>query len=257
MGTKPPTATEPVPGSFTKPGRGPIVAGVIEGDLRSCVVKLARQNPTFRRAFGEEIRAVTGAAKKKKKEKRVFPRKQVAIFMGWGGRFGIISPNKPGATDAQKLENKASLLADLKDLGYRKASPLLGDWGSIPADSMLVQDMRPEDLFALGRKYGQESVVYKPSDGILGVYRLKGTPMVDIVLESEGDPTLRDQAHPTLFTKARGLELDRGYLWGDDIPWNNRTPITRADVRRMIRRHDLEDVESRPPPLTAPMTDPQ
>ena len=122
---------------------------------------------------------------------------------------------------------------------------------------MLVQNMRPEDLFALGRKYKQESVIYKPKDGILGIYHLEGDPVADIVMESAGDPILRDQAEQTLLTKARGIELDLGYLWGDDIPWNSRTPITRTEVRRMLKRHELENLDSRPDPLTSPMTDPQ
>lgn len=253
MGTRTPSSSERAPESFTKSGRGPIVAGVIEGDLRSCVAKLLRQNPKFRREYNAAVREVKAAREKQ----RMFPRKQVAIFMGWGGRFGILSPNKPGASEAEKRKHQATLLADLKTLGYRKASPLLGDWGNIPAGSMLVQNMRPEDLFALGRKYGQESVIYKPNDGILGIYHLEGEPRADIVMESEGDPILRAQADQTMFTKARGIELDLGYLWGDEIPWDTRTPITRSEIKRMLRQHDLEDVDSKPTPLTAPMTDPQ
>lgn len=252
MGTKTPTPSEKAPENFTKLGRGPIVAGVIEGSLRSCVAKLLRQNSKFRREYHAAIRVVTGAAKS---DNRAFPRKQVAIFMGWGGRFGILSPNKSGATDAEKRTNESDLLADLKNLGYRKASPLLGDWGDIPPGSMLIQNIRPEDLFALGRKYEQESVIFKPQDGILGIYHLTGEPVADIVMEPEGDPILRAQADGTLFTKARGIELDHGYLWGDKIPWAGRAPITRAEVRRILKRHDLEDVGTKTGPLTSPLTD--
>jgi hypothetical protein len=236
-----PGGREPHSSNFTKRGGSPTVSGVIDRRFRRRIVKLARDNPVFRRALGATLTAmVREAASKKEKSMHGLHRKHVSKLMEFGGRIGVISPQKKGGSDSDHRVARANFLADLKRLGYRKASPLKGEWGGIPAGSYLIENVRPEDLYELGRKYDQESVVYKPRDGILGVYYLTGDPRAEVVMMHEGDPILQGQADGTEFSKARGLELEHGYLWGSDIPWDGRLPVTRRDIRRMLRRRDLE-----------------
>jgi len=230
--------------SFTKRGSSPLVSGTINPVLRRRLLRLAARNPVFRRALGREMGALLREGAAKKKPEHTLHRKHVSKLMEFGGRIGVISPEKKGASEAEKRVARSQFLADLKRLGYRKASPLKGHWGDIPKGSFLIENVRPEDLYQLGRKYGQETVVYKPRDGILGVYYLTGDPRAEVVMMYEGDPILQGQADGTIFSKARGLDLAFGYLWGQDIPWDGRVPITRDDIRRMLRRRDLEDTGS-------------
>lgn len=228
--------------SFTKRESSPVVSGLIDPGLRRRILKLASQNVAFRRALGAQMgELLRDAASKKDESKHKLHRKHVSKLMEYGGRVGVISPEKPGSNDAEKRVSRSNFLADLKRLGYRKASPLKGSWGGMPQGSFVVDNVRPEDLFEMGRKYGQETVVYKPRDGILGVYYLTGDPRVEVVMMHEGDPILQGQADGTEFSKARGLDLEYGYLWGTDIPWDGRVPVTRRDIRRMLRRRDLEE----------------
>jgi hypothetical protein len=230
-------------GSFTKRESSPTVSGTIDRRLRQRIGKLARENAVFRRALRAQLGPILReAVSKKDKSGHGLHRKHVSKLMEFGGRIGVISPQMPGDTEAEKRVNRAAFLSDLKRLGYRKASPLKGEWGGIPAGSFLIENVRPEDLYEMGRKYKQESVVYKPRDGILGVYYLTGEPRAEVVMMHQGDPILQGQADGTEFSKARGLTLEYGYLWGSDLPWDGAAPISRRDIRRMLRSRDLEDI---------------
>lgn len=126
-------------------------------------------------------------------------------MMSFGGSFGVLS----AYGSASKSENKArhgELVADLQKLGYRNWTPLKGSWEGVTEKSVLVPWMQPGHLFALGRKYTQDAVIYKSKDGVLGMYYTKGSPRAEVAVNPAGDPAFEMAADPSLYSKARVLE---------------------------------------------------
>lgn len=73
--------------------------------------------------------------------------------------FGTISGFIRGRPDAENLEKHFQLEMDLKDLGYGYI-PIVGKWDGIPERSFFVPNASAEDMVDLGRKYGQEAVIW-------------------------------------------------------------------------------------------------
>ncbi len=99
---------------------------------------------------------------------------------------------------------------------------------------MLIKNIPPGVLFELGRKYGQDAVIYKSKDGVLGMYHTKGAPKAEIAVDPQGEPAFEAAADKSLYSKSRGLSFGFGFLWGKDVPWDGHTPIGRKQMRQFV-----------------------
>jgi hypothetical protein len=203
------------------------------------IVRLAHENPSYR----DDLQPLLYAIAAKKKEdgdgsKGLTEQREFSKLLSMGPRFGTVS----ALTGTDKSKNKirqSQLVADLHRLGYRKVSPMQGDWSLIPNESLHVQNVRPEDLFELGRKYDQEFVVFQNQPGVLGFYYLKGEPKARIIVDPKGDTAFRSVSDMTPYSRGKGLDLEWGLLWSKDFPWDGHAGLTRKQIRQMLKRDEL------------------
>ena len=213
-----------------------------KGSLGSEIVRMAHSNPEYRDEL-QPLLYVVQAAKKKTptNETRRAEQKEFSKLLTYGPRFGVVSAFKPG-DDTRNQIRRAQLIADLQRLGYRKVSPLRGDWELLPEDSLLIQNIRPEDLFELGRKYDQEFVVFTNEPGVVGFYHLQGVPRARVIVDPKGDTTFRSLTDMSPYSRARGLDVEFGLLWSEEFPWDGRTQMSRKRVRTELKNRGLQDV---------------
>lgn len=194
--------------------------------LNRLILRVAHQNPHFRSSLIQEM---SRSASHRKEALRM---KQFERMMGLGGSFGIIS----AYSSRSKKENQTrhgQLMADLQQLGFRPVQ-LRGSWEGVTERSMLIKNIPPGVLFELGRKYGQDAVIYKSKDGVLGMYHTKGAPKAEIAVDPQGEPAFEAAADKSLYSKSRGLSFGFGFLWGKDVPWDGHTPIGRKQMRQFV-----------------------
>ena len=171
-------------------------------------------------------------------EKYALRQRALQKMMSVGGSFGVVS----GYSTGSKSENKArhgELVADLQRMGYRKWTRLKGSWEGVTEQSILVPRIRPEDLFKLGRKFTQDAVIYKSKDGVIGMYYTKGKPRAEIAVDPKGDAAFEMATDESLYSKSRGLSFEFGFLWGQEVPWDGRHPISRKQMRKLVE-HELQ-----------------
>jgi len=152
-------------------------------------------------------------------------------MLSLGGTFGVISAYSQGSKKLNKVRH-GGLIAELQRLGYRKVTPLKGSWEGVTEKSLLIPRMRAEDLFRLGRLYEQDAVIYKSADGVIGMYHTKGAPKAEVAVDTKGDAAFEVATDPSLYSKARGISFEFGFLWDQEIPWDGKRPITREQVRK-------------------------
>ena len=143
----------------------------------------------------------------------------------------MLTPYGPGS----KSENKDRMtlfMQDLGKLGYRKFEMLRGSWEGKTEKSVLVPNMSFSDAMSLGKKYGQDAVIYKDPSGTIGMYYRDGT--AEVAVQPSGDQAAQFSTSPDLYSKARGLSFEFGVLWGQKVPWGGSEPVTRADVDRWL-----------------------
>jgi len=143
--------------------------------------------------------------------------------MGQGGSFGIISAYGPGPKSENKRRH-GELIADLQRLGYRKFSDLKGSWEGVSEKSLIIPDIKPEHLFELGRKYGQDSVIYKSRKGVVGMYYPKAKK-VTLAMDPKGDPAFESALDKGQYSKERNWSFSLGFVWGKDIPWDGKSVL--------------------------------
>lgn len=156
-------------------------------------------------------------------------------LMSFGGSFGVISAYTRASKSANKIRH-GELLADLQKAGYRKIVPLKGSWEGVTERSVLIPNIEPGLLFDLGRKYGQDAVVYKSRDGVVGLYYTKGAPRAEVAVDPQGDPVFEVANDQGLYSKARGLSFQFGFLWGQNVKWDGNRPVSRKLLRQFVER---------------------
>lgn len=204
--------------------------------ISSSILRLAIERPEFRRPLRPVLRKIASM------RREALRKKQLKRLMDTGASFGIISAYQEGS----KKENQrrhGQLMRDLQKLGV-KPIPLRGSWEGVTEKSVLVPRIDPEDLFDLGRKYNQDAVIHKSRDGVLGMYHTKGPPKAEIAVDPEGDPAFRAREDKSLYSKARGLSFEFGFLWGKDVPWDGEDPISRSEMKEFVRKHFGDPGES-------------
>jgi len=212
-----------------------------QGSLGSRIVRLAHSKPEFRDALQPLLYVIAAADKDKKSPGSAEDQKEFAKLLTYGPRFGIISSYN-GGTEEEEQIRRAHLKGDLEAKGYRKIQLLRGKWSLLPENSFLIQNIRPDDLFDLGRKYEQEFVVFANEPMLIGFYYLEGKPRARIIVDPKGDTTFRSLTDMTPYSRARGLDVDFGLLWSQEFPWDGRTYLDRGRVRTELKNRGLQDV---------------
>lgn len=161
---------------------------------------------------------------------------QNLLEKGRGRAFGILTSYRGNLSKSQNQARYGMLIADLQRAGYRKVTPLRGKWEGVSEKAVLVPNINPRFLFDLGRKYEQDSVIYKSPDGIVGMYYTTGPAKAEVAVTTEGDAAFEIAESSNLYSKARGLSFEFGFLWGQDIPWNGSSPITRDQMHSVLER---------------------
>lgn len=76
-------------------------------------------------------------------------------------QYAMLTAENPGAKQLSGAENAArnkELVAELKSMGYEPMT-IKGHYGGNPESSFMIPGLSQEDALALGKKYGQESVL--------------------------------------------------------------------------------------------------
>lgn len=160
---------------------------------------------------------------------------QNLLSVGKDRTFGIISAYRGDLSKSVNQARHGQLIADLQRAGYRRITPLKGKWEGVSEKAVLIPNIAPGVLFELGKKFKQDSVIYKSADGVLGMYYTTGAPKAEVAVNPEGDAAFDIATDDQLYSKARGLSFEFGFLWGQDMPWDGSTPITRKQLRQFVK----------------------
>lgn len=162
--------------------------------------------------------------------------KQMEGMMKLGRSFGILSAYGTGSKKENQKRN-GELYAQLQKMGYR-IHPLKGSWEGVSEKSVLVPKMKFRDLVRLGREFDQISVIYKDKSGVLGMYYLQSNE-VEFAVHEDGAIAAAWEANKDLYSKARGISFEFGFLWGQKLPWNGSTPYTRRGLTKVLESGQL------------------
>ena len=104
--------------------------------------------------------------------------RELSRMLERGGKFGIVSAYRGEHSKRQNKLRQRELRMELEKRGYRNIEELKSHWTedgvTTKEKSFLVPDIKPDDLFELGKKYDQEATIYKGGDGVIGMYFPEG-----------------------------------------------------------------------------------
>ena len=173
--------------------------------------------------------------------------------------FGVVSAYK-GRSKKQNQRAHGDLMAELQRRGYSPGQirPLMGQYfgeqGEMKAEkSYLVLGMSFEDAQELGQLFGQQSVIYKSPDGVVGAYYTDGSGRVNYALKPDGDLAVGEEAAPRIeerhpkdekrgppskqdpWSKARNVGFEFSIDWGKTFDYDPASgPAPAADVSRRL-----------------------
>jgi hypothetical protein len=198
------------------------------GDISGKIIRLAHANPGFRRDLEPLLRKIAEV------RREALRKKQMEKLLDKGGDFGVISAYTEGSKKQNKVRH-GELMRDLQKKGY-KPETLKGSWEGVTEKSMLVPDIRPEDLFELGRKYKQDAVIHKSENGVLGMYYTKGEPRAQLAVDPKGEVAADVSLDKDLYSKGRGLSFEFGFLWDETLPWDGEKPLGADKVKELVQK---------------------
>lgn len=170
-------------------------------------------------------------------------------------QFAVISAYKMRSkSDNQK--GHGQLMAELQRRGYSPGQirPLRGQYfgegGQMKAEqSMLILGMGFEEAVEVGRMMGQESIIYKSPEGVVGAYYTDGSGRVNLALSGEdvatgeGAATIRERAPKPEkrgppapsdpWSKARGVGFEFPINWDKTFQYKDR-PLTPDEARQQL-----------------------
>lgn len=162
---------------------------------------------------------------------------QFKRMLSQGGSFGIMS----AYTTTSKSENQkrhGQLIADLQKAGHRKVETLKGQWQGVAEKSVLIPNIKPGLLFQLGRKYGQDSVIYKSQDGVVGMY-YPSKGVAELAVDQSALPNVEVADDKSMWSKTRNWSFEMGFLWGQHVPWDGSNPISAGQVQKLLQEGAL------------------
>jgi hypothetical protein len=182
------------------------------------------------------VRVARAYAQKNNSHKEAFHKvslrlRQLQHFLSAGKQFGVLSAYGPKSKSENQARN-GILVGELQKRGYN-FHPLKGSWEGTAEKSVLVPNMSFTDLIELGRKFKQDSVIYKDPSGVVGMYFLKENK-VTFAADEKASIAVEMAVGDALYSKARGISFEFGFLWGQQQPWNGTTPYTMRGLTRSL-----------------------
>lgn len=192
--------------------------------LLKSLIKLATTNPSTRRLLVPIIRQAF-------LDKQAIKVKEFQRMLELPGEFGIMTAYGPGSKSDNK-ERQGMLIGDLQRLGYR-FDHLKGQWENVRENSLLIPHIKASDLFDLGRKYSQISVIHKNKSGIVGMYYLKSNE-VEVAVKPDASAAAQIAPNNDLWSKSRGNSFSFDFLWGQRLQWDGRSVVDKNQVVQWI-----------------------
>jgi hypothetical protein len=201
----------------------------------NALIKLAHDVPALRAHLVPIIRkqsAMDLIAIKVKKFKQM---------LDMPGEFGVLTAYGPGSK-SQNKDRQTELVKDLNKLGY-KFETMKGKWDGITENSLMVPNIKAKDLFDLGRKYEQISVIHKNKSGVVGMYYPKeGT--VEVAVKPDASIAAEISKGNKDWSKSRGNSFTFGFLWGQKLPWDGKSTVSQDQVKKWVANGDLDPKKS-------------
>jgi len=167
-----------------------------------------------------------------------------------GSQFGMISAYKKDLPKNENKQRQTALIWDIQNLGL-KWEARTGVYDYTLEGSLLVKDISFGYLTYLGRLYEQESVIFKPADGPIGLYNLVTNMAVLLIkyniemnaprltnrkeLEKKKKPLLPQ-------TRIRDTKLSYEFNWSDPVAFSN-SPIYEAPQPEIVQEEITEEEE--------------
>lgn len=171
-------------------------------------------------------------------QRTALKQRQFLKLMSVGGSFGIISAYGSAESGMGKSQSKGQvggLVGALQQLGYHKWHSLkAAPWaeGEYRELSYLVPGIRPEHLFALCLQFEQNAVIYKSTDGVLGMYYPK-KHFANVAVDPAGEPIFEMADDQSLYSKDRNWSFEFGFAFAEKIPWDGSHPFSRKFLRKL------------------------
>ena len=166
-----------------------------------------------------------------------FKQKMFLNLVNLPGTFGIVSAYR----EAHKSENKdakGKMIGELQRRGYREFHLLRGQWQGVAEQSFVIPNTQAKDLFEIGKKFDQDSVIYKAKSGIIGMYNNRNHTAI-VAVNQDLSPAFQITEGKDLYSKVdRNWSFEFGFLWGNEIPWDGRSPVSLEQVKAALAKAD-------------------
>lgn len=199
------------------------------------LIKLAHEVPSMRRHLVPIIRRQAAM------DLIAIKVKQFQRMIDMPGEFGILTAYGPG-TKSQNKASQMDLIKDLQKMGY-KFDHLGGKWEGITEKSLMVPNIKATDLFALGKKYDQISVIHKNKSGVVGMYYPK-EGKVEVAIKPDASVAAEISKGNKEWSKSRGNSFSFDFLWGQKLPWDGHSTVSKDQVKKWIADGDLKPTNS-------------
>ena len=173
--------------------------------------------------------------------------------------FAVISAYK-NKSKSQNQQQHGQLMAELQRRGYSPGQirPLRGQYfgqgGEMKAEqSILVLGMSFEDAQEIGQQFGQESVIWKSPDGVVGAFYTDGSGRVNYALTPTGDLAIGEAAAPRIeprrpklmpgggpnpadpWSKAKGVGFEFGIDWNKTFQYDPASAPNADEALQQVR----------------------
>ena len=194
--------------------------------------------------------------------------RELRRWLNGPGEFAVISAYKQ-QPKSQNQRAHGDLMGELQRRGYSPSQirPLRGQYftpqGAMKAEqSFLILGMPYAEAIDLGRELGQESVIYKSPEGVVGAYYTDGSGRVNLAL-ANGDLALGDAgtairerapkperrgppspADP--WSKARSIGFEFPIDWSRAFQSDPTRPLSLDEARRQLHAQKLVHYSTTP-----------
>jgi len=169
-------------------------------------------------------------------------RSQIEKLHAPHSQFGILSARRHEYSNKENKDRKGDLIRYVQDLNLRWETtqgvwPEKGELGFGVEDSILVWDVPFDFLLDLGRLYEQESIIFKPQNGPVGMYDLQNNVAFiwddyDITPNVKKPRMVEDGEKLPNSTNIRDTQVTYGFNFDMPIPFSS-TPIVRVPDEQM------------------------
>lgn len=186
--------------------------------------------------------------------------KELKMLLAGKTPFGVLSAYK-ARSKHQNQESHGDLMAELQRRGYSPGQirsirgQYFGQGGEMKAEqSFLVIGMSYRDAIDLGRRFGQESVIWKSPDGVVGAFYTDDSGRANYALRPDGDIAVGEEAAPRIevrhpkpehrgppakedpWSKARGTGFEFSIDWNQTFKRDPNRPPSANEAREEMNR---------------------